>query len=208
MLFSVIAGLGNPGAEYVNTRHNIGFQVVDAFAEQFKVTWKHDHRCGAQVSKISIAGSSVFLLKPQKYMNNSGSSIGAFLNFYKLCANALIVIYDEINLSTGRLKVSIGGSDGGHNGVADILRHLGNEFVRFRVGIGGKSHANMELKDHVLGRLNPDEQSIFQTQFNHYSEGLLLLLRAGSEQAMNYLNTRPKNNHNHEPDDNQKSIPC
>jgi len=204
MAISVIAGLGNPGAAYHHTRHNIGFQVVDVLAEHLRATWQREQRCKALVANVRIAGQPIHLLKPQTYMNASGASLAAFLRFYKLPDSALAVVYDEINLDRGRLKLSIGGSDGGHNGIADIMRRVGNEFLRYRIGLGTKTHPEMDLKDYVLGRFNAAEKAIIESQINHYIKGLELLVRQGPVLAMNHLNIRPNRKKANESDSNEE----
>ncbi|MBC2592830.1 aminoacyl-tRNA hydrolase [Ruficoccus amylovorans] len=190
MSIAVIVGLGNPGPEYSGTRHNIGFAVVDALATEQGAAWKNEKRFQAETAKVSLAGQSVVLMKPLTYVNDSGRALGAWLRFHRQPASAAIVAYDEINLELGRLKLSLNGSAGGHNGISSLLRDAGAGFLRYRIGIGGKSHPAMDLKDWVLGRFTEAENALITARMPDYLKGLHLLLSRGVETAMNQLNTR------------------
>ncbi|MEM8549797.1 MAG: aminoacyl-tRNA hydrolase [Verrucomicrobiota bacterium] len=190
MSIAVIAGLGNPGTEYVGTRHNIGFVIVDALAASLAGTWKQEKKFHAETAKVSLAGQPVTLLKPTTYVNDSGRSLGAWLRFYRQPVNGAVVVYDEINLELARLKLATQGSAGGHNGIASLLQEVGDGFIRYRIGIGGKGHPAMDLKDWVLGKFTPEEQALIDTQLPSYLDGLHLLSRLGPEATMNQLNTR------------------
>jgi peptidyl-tRNA hydrolase, PTH1 family len=192
MAVSVVAGLGNPGLAYAETRHNAGFMLVDALAKDWGCAdWVRDRKADALYTSGFRNGKRVYLVKPQTYVNRSGSSLQTFCSFYRLPEESLAVVYDEINLPAGRAKVSVGGSAGGHNGVADILRFFANTFVRFRVGIGPKSPPEIEMKDFVLGRWRPDETAALQEAMNGFLEGLNLLIDSGPQTAMNRVNQRP-----------------
>lgn len=204
MNISVIAGLGNPGSEYENTRHNIGFKVVDAVAAASGASWKVEKRFRAHVAEARIAGRSVFLVKPQTYMNRSGESLLSFTRFHKLPDSALAVAYDEINLDLCRLKLSQKGSDGGHNGVADIIQNVGSSFVRVKIGIGARPDKEVDLKDYVLSGFSVEEQNIIQSHLKSYTEAFQLLVRQGIDRAMNTLNSRTKIRKNHESDSNEE----
>lgn len=190
MSIAVIVGLGNPGPEYVGTRHNIGFAVVDALAAQLGASWKLDKKFHAETVKVSLTGQPVVLMKPQTYVNDSGRAVGAWLRFHRKPTAAATVIYDEINLDLGRLKLSISGSAGGHNGISSLLSEAGEGFVRYRIGIGSKGHPEMDLKDWVLGKFTAEEKGVIETQMPNYLSGLNLLHKQGIETAMNQLNTR------------------
>ena len=146
----LIAGLGNPGKQYENTRHNAGFMALDALADQLGTSIeekKHKALCG----KGLIGGEKVILLKPQTFMNLSGESIRAAADFYKVDPDHIIVIYDDISLEPGQLRIRKKGSAGGHNGIKSIIAHLGTqEFPRIKVGVGAKPD-RMDLADYVLG---------------------------------------------------------
>jgi PTH1 family peptidyl-tRNA hydrolase len=135
MSIAVIAGLGNPGVEYIRSRHNLGFWLVDALARESGASWRPEPKFQADVARAEIAGRTLWLLKPLAYMNESGVAAGAFLHFHKLHENALAAVYDDITLPLGRMKVTVRGSAGGHNGVASLLAHVGGNFVRVKLGI-------------------------------------------------------------------------
>ena len=137
MSLSLVAGLGNPGREYESTRHNFGWLVVDALARKHGLGWKYAAPFSAEVARWDLPeGGTRWLLKPLTYMNDSGRAVGAFARFYKIEAASIVAVYDEINVDLGAVKVSVGGSAGGHNGVASLLEHLPPGFVRYRLGIG------------------------------------------------------------------------
>ncbi len=188
MSIAVLAGLGNPGRDYVGTRHNIGFALIQALGQRHGTTWKLETAFKAEVARIELAGRRAWLLKPQTFMNDSGQSLGPFLKYHRLAPTALAAVYDDITLDPGRLKISLTGSDGGHNGVRSLLRHVGEGFVRFRVGIGPKAVKAMDLKDHVLGKFTPEQQSAIDTVEDRLVDALETLFEHGPEHAMNTLN--------------------
>src|SRR3954468_9947604 len=160
MSVTLIAGLGNPGREYAATRHNLGFTVIDALAAAEGLKWKSESRFESETARWDVrAGVTRLLVKPQTYMNDSGRALRLLLDFHKVPVDALIVAYDDLTIDTGRVKVSVSGSAGGHNGIASLLEHLGNGFVRYRLGIGAPRPADMDIKDFVLGK--------FSTEQNH-----------------------------------------
>ena len=184
----VIAGLGNPTAKYEHTRHNVGFDTVDLLAEKYniKVTDnRHRALCGTGI----IDGEKVLLVKPQTFMNLSGESIGAILKFYKLDpASRLIVIYDDIDLAPGRLRIRKKGSAGGHNGIKNIIAHVGTqEFLRIRVGVGQKPQG-WELADYVLSRFSKEERQAVEEAMEHAAEAAVLMLHGEVDAAMNRYN--------------------
>jgi PTH1 family peptidyl-tRNA hydrolase len=191
MSVAVIAGLGNPGAEYFRTRHNLGFWLVDALARECAAAWRAEPRFQADVARAEVSGRPVWLLKPHTFMNESGLAVGPFMRFHKLTPDALAVAHDDITLPFGRLKISVRGSAGGHNGVASLLAHLGDGFVRCKLGIGGKTHPEMDLADHVLSRLSPDEETLLAAALPEYLLGLRLLVTEDPPTAMNTVNRRP-----------------
>ena len=157
----LIAGLGNPGKEYENTRHNAGFLVLDTLAQKLGADLserKHRALCG----KAVIGGQKVILLKPQTYMNSSGESIRAAADYYKVPPEDILVVYDDISLAPGQLRIRAKGSAGGHNGIKSIIAHLGTqEFPRVKVGIGEKP-PRMDLADYVLGHFSSGEKKIME----------------------------------------------
>lgn len=193
MSVSLVAGLGNPGLAYEKTRHNAGFMLVDALAREWGCTdWKRDRKAEALYTSHLRNGRRIYLVKPQTYVNRSGLSLQAFCSFHRLFAESMAVAYDEINLPVGRAKVSLGGSAGGHNGIADLLRVFPNTFVRFRLGIGPKSPPGIDMKDFVLGRWRPDESAALDAAMSGFLEGLNLLIDSGPQTAMNRVNQRPQ----------------
>lgn len=197
MSVTLIAGLGNPGREYAATRHNLGFIVVEALAAAEGLKWKMENRFESEIARWDVRpGVTRLLVKPQTFMNESGRALRALFDFHKVATGACIVAYDEINVDVGRVKVSVTGSAGGHNGIASLLEHVGNGFVRYRLGIGGSRPPGMDLKDYVLGKFTTSESSIIDQNLTTFVDGLRLLLERGPAQAMNLLNRRD----HHEPE--------
>ena len=201
MSIFIVAGLGNPGREYVKTRHNAGFVVVDALAARHGLAWRTQSRFEAKVGRWDRAdGRTGVLAKPQTFMNDSGRALRALADFYKVPQSEIIAVYDDLTIELGRIKTTVRGSAGGHNGVASLLEHLAGGFIRYRIGIGPKHPPEMDLKDFVLGKFTPDEQTIFDQQLSNYIDGLDLLIKQGPDQAMNQLNRRTDQ---HDPDQTQ-----
>ncbi len=186
----LVAGLGNPGREYENTRHNIGFWLVDLFAARHGVSWTMRNEQHALVATAARGGKRILAVKPQTYVNESGRSLAAITRFYKLEPEAVLVIHDELNIDLGEIKVSVGGGPGGHNGLKSIISHIGNGFTRFRVGIGPKSPPMMEMKDFVLGRFSEEQLALLNGRMPEIVKGLELLVDTGPNNAMNQLNQR------------------
>ena len=197
MPIAVIAGLGNPGSKYRNTRHNIGYALVDQLATKYGATWKHEARFEAEVAVIQYEERNLMLLKPQTFMNASGRSLGNVLRYRKLPAESMLVIYDDLTLNLGRIKLSVNGSAGGHNGIADILTQVGTSFARFRVGIGAKPHKEMDLADYVLSKFSKDELSILADRSPIFLDQIHLILNEGIESSMKTINQRIATSHEH-----------
>ena len=197
MPIAVIAGLGNPGLKYRNTRHNIGYTLVDQLATKYGATWKHEARFEAEVAVIQYDKRKLMLLKPQTFMNASGRSLGTVLRYRKLTAESMLVIYDDLTLDLGRIKLSVKGSAGGHNGIADILTQVGTGFARFRVGIGAKPHKDMDLADYVLSKFSKDELSILADRSPIFLDQIHLILNEGIESSMKTINQRTATSHEH-----------
>ena len=186
----LIAGLGNPTKKYEHTRHNLGFDVIDLLADQYNIsmsTKRFKGICGAGV----IEGSKVLLLKPQTFMNLSGNSIREAVDFYKLePARDVIVIYDDIDLAPGNLRIRKKGSAGGHNGMKDIVAHLGTqEFARIRVGAGAKTEGQ-DLIGHVLGRFPKEERALVEEAMGHAAGAVRLMVQGETDAAMNEYNKK------------------
>jgi len=185
----IIAGLGNPTKEYDNTRHNAGFSVIDALADRYNITVterKHKALCGKGI----IEGRKVILAKPQTFMNLSGESIRSLRDFYKADEEELIIIYDDISLPPGQLRIRTKGSAGGHNGIKNIIAHLGSqEFPRIRVGVGEKPR-EMDLAAYVLSRFSKGEQEIMQEAYKTAALAAVAIMNDGIDSAMNHYNAK------------------
>lgn len=194
MSISLVAALGNPGREYAETRHNLGWIVLDAFARSENLAWRHAPKFESMLGEWRAAdGRTVMMVKPLTYMNESGRAVAAIARYHKLTVPQIAVIHDEFTINLGLVKVSVSGSAGGHNGVASLLQHLGDGFARYRLGIGPKQPPQMDLKDFVLGNFTPAQKTIIDQTSSTYLAGLELLLNAGVEKAMNTLNRRDTN---------------
>lgn len=183
----IIVGLGNPTREYAGTRHNVGFSVIYNISDAYNIpvdTRKHK----ALIGKGMIAGEKVILAMPQTYMNLSGESVRELLDYYKCDRKDLIVIYDDISLDVGKLRIRAKGSAGGHNGIKNIIAHLGTqEFTRIKVGIGEKP-ARMDLVDYVLGKFSKEEQPVMRDSADRAREAVVAILSHDVEYAMNHFN--------------------
>ena len=186
----VIAGLGNPGKKYENTRHNIGFITIDQLAE------KHDIKVDklkfkALVGEGRISGQKVILVKPQTYMNLSGESLQEVVNFYKIDPENLIVIYDDIDLELGTLRIRKAGSAGTHNGMRSVVQHLNSkDFPRIRIGMGGPG--KRDLVDFVIGGVSKDEKNVLEDTVTKAVEAIECIVEKGTDMAMNRFNTKKK----------------
>ena len=186
----IIAGLGNPTQQYDHTRHNIGFDTITYLADRYHIsmnTKKFQAICGTGV----IEGQKVLLLKPQTYMNLSGNSIGEAVNFYKLDpATEVIVIYDDIALEPGYIRVRKKGSAGGHNGIKDIIAHLGTqEFQRIRVGVGEKPK-DYDLAAYVLGHFAAEDRKKVEEAIAQAADAVELMVQDRADEAMNLYNKK------------------
>lgn len=190
----LIAGLGNPGKEYDNTRHNMGFRVIDAIADKYGISVTEKKHKGL-VGKGVIDGNKVVLVKPQTYMNCSGECLREVSDYYKIDPESeVIVIYDDITLDVGSIRVRPKGSAGGHNGMKSIIAHLGTEgFSRIRVGIGEKP-ARMDLADWVMGHFPENEKENLNEAMDKSIEAVLLLMEDRVDEAMNRFNRKVDRN--------------
>lgn len=160
--FQVVAGLGNPGPDYANTRHNAGFWYVDELARQLGASFSLDRRYHAAIAQASVDGRRVHLIKPMNFMNNSGGGVAAIVKFYKLDPTRVLVAHDELDLPPGEVRVKRGGGHGGHNGLRDIVARLGSrDFARLRIGIGHPGHKNA-VSGYVLKRSSADDQRLIE----------------------------------------------
>ncbi|MFL2848475.1 MAG: aminoacyl-tRNA hydrolase [Coraliomargaritaceae bacterium] len=190
MAVKVIVGLGNPGDDYKNSRHNLGFALVDRLAEHFSFNWKFDKKFNAEIAEGIYENEKLSLIKPQTFMNLSGYSVQKFKEYYKLSNDAFLVAYDDYNLNLGQSKLKIGGADGGHNGISSIILQIGVDFPRFRLGIHPKCNVSLNLSDFVLGRFDLSEQQVLDLMFTQWIEDVRLILGEGIEKAMNQTNKR------------------
>ena len=187
-----IVGLGNPEKKYENTRHNIGFDVIDAIAEKYSIAVR-ERGFRALFGKGAIEGQRVILLKPQTYMNLSGESVRSLVDYFKIDEEQeLIIIYDDVSLDIGQLRIRKKGSAGGHNGIKNIIAHLGHQvFPRIKVGVGEKPKG-YDLADYVLGRFGKEEKELMQDGYKKAAEAAEMLVRGEMEAAMNAFNKKVK----------------
>ena len=185
----IIAGLGNPTMQYEGTRHNAGFDVIDALADKYNIS-VDGRKNRAYIGKGIIEGQKVLLVKPQTYMNLSGESIGGLVDYFKIDEEQdLIVIYDDISLAPGQLRVRKKGSAGGHNGIKNIIAQIGTQnFLRVKVGVGEKP-AGWDLADYVLGHFSKEEQVLMEEAFLRAADAASALLTEDVERVMNQYNT-------------------
>ncbi len=187
----VIAGLGNPGAEYAETRHNAGFWLVDRLAEAHEVPLKLQRRLDAEIGRIRTGGEEIWLIKPMSFMNRSGGPLRAVLDYYKLDIGETLVAHDELDLPPGTLRLKKGGGHGGHNGLRDILSHCGPDFYRLRIGIGHPGSSD-RVVGFVLRRAGIDEQELLDTAVERAMKAVPKLVRRGPGVVMNEINRKPK----------------
>ncbi|MCX7715434.1 MAG: aminoacyl-tRNA hydrolase [Clostridia bacterium] len=184
----LIVGLGNPGREYEMTRHNIGFEVIDYMADQYNIK-VNKLKFKALYGEGSIAGEKVYFVKPQTYMNLSGESIREFCAFYKIQPENVIVIYDDVSLEAGRLRLRAKGSDGGHNGIKSIIYQLKSDgFPRIKIGIGSPLHKDYNLADFVLGKFTKEEIPVMEEAIRRALQAAEEIIRSGMSIAMNRFN--------------------
>ena len=188
----IIAGLGNPTKQYEGTRHNAGFEVIDRLSEKYNIdvgTKKHR----ALIGKGVIAGQKVILAKPQTYMNLSGESIRSLLDYYKIDEEQeLLIIYDDISLNPGQIRIRAKGSAGGHNGIKNIIARLGSQvFPRIKVGVGEKPRGR-DLADYVLGHFSKEEKVLMEEGYDNAVHAAEMIVSGSVEAAMNEYNRKKK----------------
>lgn len=185
----LIVGLGNPGLQYENTRHNAGFLVMDILAkeEQFQI---RQLKWSALLGQCRMGDAHCLVMKPQTFMNNSGEAVRDCASFYRIPPERIVVVYDDISLDVGRLRIRRKGSDGGHNGIKSILYHLGSDqFPRVKVGVGQKPHPDYDLAAWVLSRFTGPEQKTLAQTLPKATEAVRLIVKGETEKAMNLYNT-------------------
>lgn len=187
---SLIAGLGNPGSEYAETRHNAGFWFLDALARELRVELRADKRCAGELGQHGSGGERCWLLKPTTLMNHSGRSLSALADYYNIPADRIIVVYDEIDLPPGTVRFKFSGGHGGHNGMRDIIQHLGTaDFYRIRIGIGHPGHRD-QVVPYVLGRPSREDRKLIDSAIGRVLAESPLILRGEYERVMHSLHTR------------------
>jgi PTH1 family peptidyl-tRNA hydrolase len=201
----LIVGLGNPGAEYEATRHNAGFWFVDLLAAEHGGRFSSQKKLSGETAEINVAGQRIRLLKPMTYMNLSGQSVGAAVNYFKIPTEHVLVAYDELDLPPGRAQLRFDGGSAGHNGAASVIEHIGPKFWRLRFGVGHPRPASgtakerdqeqppggrREVIDHVLKRAGGTEEKILRDKLREAAELLPMLLEHGAERVKNRLHTR------------------
>lgn len=181
----LIAGLGNPGKEYEATRHNAGFMAVDALLKDSGIVL-NKHKFESEFALTSLEGKKVIILKPLTYMNNSGEAIGAISKFYKIPPEKCIIIFDDISLDAGKIRIRRKGSAGGHNGIKSIISHLNSEdFPRIKIGVGEKPDKEYDLKDWVLGKIPKTQKKEFDKACSNAAKAVREILKNSIDSAMN-----------------------
>ena len=183
----LIVGLGNPGRQYEGTRHNAGFAALDAAADAWGIRVVRA-KFSALTGTGEVGGSKVLLLKPQTFMNNSGEAVGAAAAFYKLPPERVIVLFDDVSLAPGRLRVRRSGSAGGHNGIKSIIAAIGQDFPRVKIGVGEKPHPEYDLADWVLGKPSGDDRKSIASRTDDVRGAVEMILKGQLDAAMSKYN--------------------
>jgi PTH1 family peptidyl-tRNA hydrolase len=191
-LLKLIVGLGNPGAEYARTRHNAGWWFLDALAAQQRVSWRTDRRRHLEVTQMRTAYSEPWLIKPTAFMNRSGAPVAEFAGFYRIAPAEILVVHDEIDLPPGTARLKYGGGHGGHNGLRDVMAHLGPDFWRLRLGVGHPGAKDLVI-DAVLDRPTLEEQHSIDEALTRALEVMPEMLGGETQRAIHRLhNGNPK----------------
>lgn len=184
----IIAGLGNPGTEYENTRHNVGFMTIDTLCEKYKVSCKK-LKFKSLTCDVMIAGKRCLIMKPSTFMNKSGEAVTEAMNFYKIPPERTIIVFDDISLEPGKMRIRRKGSDGGHNGIKNIIYLSGSDmFPRIKMGVGAKPHPDYNLADWVLGHFSKEDGEKLEQCFQNAVSALELMVDGKTDQAMNKYN--------------------
>lgn len=187
MTIKLIVGLGNPGNEYKDTRHNAGFWFVDALSELFGITLSHDKKFHGQTGRGRIFGQDIRLLKPDTFMNRSGLSVSALAKFYNIAAQDILIAHDELDIPAGHIRLKKGGGHGGHNGLKDIVPHITADFYRLRIGIGHPGHSS-KVSGWVLSRPSTDDKIVIDNALDCAVKSLELLINNQPDKACNQIN--------------------
>ena len=188
-LIRMIVGLGNPGPEYAQTRHNAGFWLVDLLAQQHGGRFRTERKFAAELATVGIQGAEVLLLKPQTFMNRSGGSVQAAAAYLKIPVEQILVVHDDLDLSPGDARLKQGGGHGGHNGLRSMISHLGPGFWRLRLGIGHPGN-RAEVIDYVLQRASREDEVLIQQAVADSADVIPILLGSGDQPAMHKLHSR------------------
>lgn len=186
---SIIAGLGNPEDKYERTLHNAGFWFVDAVARKYGGQFRYEKKFDAEICKVGIEGSDVWLAKPQSYMNHSGQPVRAVLDYYRLNPRHLLVAHDEIDLPPDTIRFKQGGGHGGHNGIRDVMAHCGRDFMRLRIGVGHPGEKD-KVTGYVLKRGSSDVEAAVDKNIDAAIDVIPLLMDDGLNAAMKKLHTK------------------
>jgi len=184
----LVVGLGNPGAQYARTRHNAGWWFLDALLKQHHGSWRAERAQQLELARVRIENTELWLAKPQDFMNRSGGPIGAVAHFYRIEPAEMLIVHDDIDLPPGVARFKQGGGHGGHNGVRDVIAHLGPDFWRLRLGVGHPGARDLVL-DAVLDRPSAEEQRLIEDAMQRALECLPELLRGEGQKAMHRLHT-------------------
>ena len=186
----LVVGLGNPGRRYAETRHNVGFTVIEMLANRWSIPVE-GKQLGALVGSGRIGDARAILARPQSFMNRSGQPARSLMGYFKLDAENVVVVHDDLDLEFGRIQLKCGGGHGGHNGLRDLNKHVGPGYARVRVGVG-RPPEGWDSADYVLGKWTPEQKDAIDGVVGDASNAVELLLRDGIDAAMNQVNTRPK----------------
>jgi peptidyl-tRNA hydrolase, PTH1 family len=185
----LIAGLGNPGTEYVRTRHNVGFWLADELARRHGGTFRLESRHRAELARVRIGVAELWLVKPTTYMNASGTAVASVAHFYKIGPEEILIAYDELDFPPGKARLRQGGGTAGHNGVTDVVAHLGEGFWRLRIGIGRPDVKGAGI-DRVLSRPTAEEERLIRETIEAGADAVAAMLEEGAQIAMNRLHSR------------------
>lgn len=200
-----IVGLGNPGSKYADTRHNVGFEVVDLLADRAGVTVS-DKKFKARVARGRLAGADCFFMKPETYMNLSGESVGPALGFFKGDVSDVVVVHDDLDIDVGRLKLKVGGGHGGHNGLRSLMRHLPSDrFLRVRLGVG-RPPAQWDPADYVLSRFAAEERGAVEDAVEAAADAVEMIVTKGMSRAMERFNRKVDGGEKSSPDQKTGSV--
>ncbi len=186
---TAIAGLGNPEERHARTLHNAGFWFVDELARRAGAQVRYEKRFDADICRVDLSGNEIWLIKPQGYMNLSGGPLRSVLDYYRLAVSDLLVAHDEIDLPPGTVRLKKGGGHGGHNGLRDVIKHTGSDFMRLRIGVGHPGHKDL-VTDYVLKRASAEVEQAMTRNVGEAADVMPQLVEDGIEAAMTRLHTK------------------